>query len=177
MSALINKPFPAQDFSFQYISLGPEDFGEHSACKMPQTVAWEKFIKDNKTVVITGAPAAFSPTCSISHIPGYVNYTEELVMDKNVDQVVVVTVDSPFALQAWAKELGVKDTKHIKFVSDAGCKLTESLGFQMPVGNGVNWSGRWTVIVQNGIVTYAGNEENPGSEVTVSSVENVLAHL
>lgn len=178
MSALINKPFPAKDMSFQYISIGPEDFAEkHGACKMPQTVAWDKFIKENKTVVITGAPAAFSPTCSISHVPGYIAYADELVQDKEVDQILVLTVDSPFALQAWAKDLGVKDTTHLKFVSDAGAQFVKSIGFELPVGNGVNWSGRWAIVVKDGIVTYAAKEENPATDVTVSSVESVLAHL
>ena len=177
MSSLINKPFPAGDFSFQYITVGPEDFEKGHECKLPLTVSWEKFIKDNKTVVITGAPAAFSPTCSISHIPGYLTYADELVHDKHVDQIVVLTVDTPFSQQAWAKELGLKNTAHMKFASDAGCKFIKSLGFELQVADGGNWSGRWAIVVKDGIVTYAAKEENPASEVTVSSVESVLAHL
>lgn len=172
----INKPLDVQKFNFQYIKIAPPT-EDQSACQMPQSVSWDKFLKENKTVVITGAPAAFSPTCSVSHIPGYVNYLGELVKDKGVDQIVVVTVDNPFANQAWGKHLGVQDSTHIKFASDAGAKFVRSLGYELTVDDQVFWSGRWTVIVKDGIVTYAGKEENPATDVTVSSVENVLAHL
>ncbi|CCD26050.2 thioredoxin peroxidase AHP1 NDAI_0G02730 [Naumovozyma dairenensis CBS 421] len=172
----VNQPFPAKDYKFQYIAISKSD-ADQEACKMPQTVKWGDFIKENKTVVITGAPAAFSPTCSVSHIPGYITYLNELVQDKHVDQVVVVTVDNPFANQAWAKNLGVTDTTHIKFASDAGCNFIKSLGYEMPVGDDVFWSGRWVVIVKDGKVTYAAAEEHPVTDVTVTSVETVLSKL
>lgn len=177
MSApVVNQPLNTQGLSFQYISLSPKD-SDQEACKLPETVNWDKFISENKTVVITGAPAAFSPTCSISHIPGYITYLNELVEDKHVDQVVVVTVDNPFANQAWAKTLGVNDTTHIKFATDPAGKLIKSLGYEFKVGEGVYWSGRWTIIIEDGKVTYAAKEENPATDVTVSSVEQVLSHL
>ena len=97
--------------------------------------------------------------------------------DKHVDQVVVVTVDNPFANQAWAKALGVNDTTHIKFATDPAGKLIKSLGYEFKVGEGVYWSGRWTIIIEDGKVTYAAKEENPATDVTVSSVEQVLSHL
>lgn len=176
MSDLVNKKLATGNFKFQYIQIDAKN-SDSEACKLPQTVEWSKFIAENKTVVITGAPAAFSPTCSVNHIPAYISYLNELVNDKKVDQVVVVTVDNPFANQAWAKSLGVKDTTHIKFASDAGGHFVKSLGLDLPVGDDVYWSGRWAAVVKNGVVTYAGKEEKPGTEVTVSSVESVLAHL
>lgn len=130
MSNLVNKQFPSGDFKFQYIAISQSD-ADSESCKMPQTVEWSKLISENKKVIITGAPAAFSPTCTVSHIPGYINYLDELVKEKEVDQVIVVTVDNPFANQAWAKSLGVKDTTHIKFASDPGCAFTKSIGFEL----------------------------------------------
>lgn len=172
----VNQPLNVQDFQFQYINIAPatEDQG---ACQMPQSTTWEKFLKNNKTVVITGAPAAFSPTCTVSHIPGYISHLNELVNNKKVDQVVVVTADNPFANQAWGKSLGVQDSTHIKFASDAGAKFIRSLGYELKVDENVYWSGRWTIIVKDGIVTFAGKEENPATDVTVSSVETALANL
>lgn len=176
MSDLLNKPLPVGDLKFQWIDIDEQEPNQES-CKMPQTEEWSKFLAENKTVVLTGAPAAFSPTCSVNHIPEYVSYLSELVKDKHVDQVVVVTVDNPFANQAWAKSLGVKSTAHIKFASDAGAKLVRKLGLELPVGDDVYWSGRWAAVVKNGTVTYVGKEEKPATDVTVSSVESVLTHL
>lgn len=172
----VNQPLNVQDFKYQFISIAPST-EDQSACQMPQTNSWSKLIKDNKTVVITGAPAAFSPTCSVSHIPAYISHLNELVEEKKVDQIIVVTVDNPFANQAWAKTLGVEDTTHIKFASDAGAKFIRSLGYELKIDDDVYWSGRWSIVVKDGIVTYAGIEENPATDVTVSSVENVLASL
>ncbi|QLG74523.1 hypothetical protein HG535_0G04060 [Zygotorulaspora mrakii] len=174
MSNLVNKELPTGSYKFQYIPIDQEN---SEACKLPQTVEWSKFIAENKTVILTGAPAAFSPTCSVNHIPAYISYLNELVSDKKVDQVVVITVDNPFANQAWARSLGVKDTTHIKFASDAGGHFVKSLGLDLPIGDDVYWSGRWAAVVKDGKVTYAGKEENPATDVTVSSVESVLAHL
>lgn len=176
MSNLVNKKLPTGNFKFQYIQIDSKN-SDSEACKLPQTVEWSKFISEYKTVVITGAPAAFSPTCSVNHIPEYISYLDELVKDKHVDQVVVVTVDNPFANQAWAKSMGVKDTTHIKFASDAGGHFVKSLGLELPIGDGVYWSGRWAAVVKSGVVTYAAKEEKPATDVTVSSVESVLAHL
>lgn len=170
----VNEKLDVQDFKFQYIEF--DQSVNNAACGMPSTVSWTDFLSKNKTVVITGAPAAFSPTCSISHIPGYISKLKDLEA-KGVDQVVVVTVDNPFANEAWAKNLGVQNTQHIKFASDAGAELVKSLGYELKVGEGVYWSGRWAIIVKDGVVTYCGNETNPGSDVTVSSVEEVLNHL
>ncbi|EDO17682.1 hypothetical protein Kpol_1004p59 [Vanderwaltozyma polyspora DSM 70294] len=174
VSALVNKPLPTGDFKFQYISILPSDANQ-DACKMPVTIDWTQFVKENKTIVITGAPAAFSPTCSISHIPGYLEKKDELL--KKADQIIVLTVDNPFAQQAWARQLGVTDTTKLKFASDAGAHFIKSLGLELDVGNGVFWSGRWALVVKDGIVTYAGKEENPATDVTVSSVDSVLAAL
>lgn len=176
MSDLLNKNLPTGNFKFQYIAIDDKN-SDSESCKMPQTVEWSKFIAENKTVVLTGAPAAFSPTCSVNHIPEYISYLNELVKDKNVDQVVVITVDNPFANQAWAKSLGVKNTDHIKFASDAGGHFVKSLGLDLPIGDDVYWSTRWAAVLKNGSVTYVGKEKNPATEVTVSSVESVLAHL
>lgn len=172
MSSLINKSLPTE-FKFSYIAIDKAD-SESEACKFPQPLDLSKF--EGKTIVITGAPAAFSPTCSVSHIPGYIQKLDDLVA-KGVDQVIVVTVDNPFANNAWAKSLGVKDTKHIKFATDSGCAFTSSLGLELNLDDGTKWCGRYALIVSNGTITYAGKEENPATDVTVSSVESVLKHL
>ncbi|KAK5008711.1 hypothetical protein LTR28_003601 [Elasticomyces elasticus] len=51
--------------------------------------------------LIIGVPAAFSPSCSESHIPGYVNYPGL----KDAGSVFVVSVNDPFVMKAWGKTL------------------------------------------------------------------------
>lgn len=160
------------DTKFQYVRIIPEQEGSE-ACTFPVETSFQEY---KGTIVITGAPAAFSPTCSISHIPGYVEKLDELIK-AGVEQVFVVTADNPFANKEWAKKLGVKDTEKIKFITDSGAKFSQSLGYGLPVGQDVYWASRYLVIAKDGKIVYKDVEKKPGSEVTVSSVENALSEL
>ncbi|AMD18954.1 HBR053Wp [Eremothecium sinecaudum] len=159
-----------ETFKFKYIAIEKDSEG----CGFPVPLKFADY-KDKK-IVITGAPAAFSPTCSITHIPGYIEKLQQL-LDKGVDDVLVVTVDNPFANNAWAKQLGIKDTSNIKFVTDPACKFTKSLGYELDGGDGTFSCGRYAVVVDKGKFIYSEQEENPASEVTKSGVDAVLAVL
>ena len=47
---------------------------------------------DKTSGIIIGVPAAFSPACSATHVPGYVNHPKL----KNAGSVFVVSVNDPF---------------------------------------------------------------------------------
>lgn len=155
---------------FQYIKI---DSNLDGSCSLPVETSFADY---KGKIVITGAPAAFSPTCSISHIPGYIEKLDEL-LKAGVEQVFIVTADNPFANGQWAKSLGVTSTEKIKFVTDAHANFSQSLGFGLEVAPGVFWASRYLVIADGGKITYKAVEERPGSEVTVSSVENALSWL
>lgn len=55
--------------------------------------------------VLFGVPAAFSPTCSDAHLPGFVAKAQE-ISAKGVDRIVCVSVNDPFVMGAWAKDQG-----------------------------------------------------------------------
>ena len=50
---------------------------------------------------IIGVPAAFSPTCSDSHIPSYISSPKT----KHAGKVYVVSVNDAFVMNAWGKTL------------------------------------------------------------------------
>ena len=56
-------------------------------------------------VVIFGVPGAFTPGCSKTHLPGYVEATADLKA-KGVNEIVCVSVNDPFVMEAWGKDQG-----------------------------------------------------------------------
>ena len=58
-----------------------------------------------KKIVIFGVPGAFTPGCSKTHLPGYVEATEDL-KGKGVEEIVCVAVNDPFVMEAWGKQHG-----------------------------------------------------------------------
>ena len=57
-------------------------------------------IMANKKVVIFGVPGAFTPTCSEKHLPGYLNFIDQL-RDKNVEDIYCISVNDVFVMKAW----------------------------------------------------------------------------
>ena len=45
--------------------------------KDPKEVSIKEIIGEDK-VIIFGLPGAFTPTCSVKHLPGFINATEEI---------------------------------------------------------------------------------------------------
>lgn len=50
---------------------------------------------------------AFTPTCSVSHVPGYIQNLPKL-REKGVDIVAVLAFNDPFVMSAWGKANGVR---------------------------------------------------------------------
>lgn len=50
---------------------------------------------------------AFTPTCSVNHVPGYVQNLPQL-KQKGVDVVAVIASNDPFVMSAWGKVNEVK---------------------------------------------------------------------
>ncbi|KAL2710752.1 Redoxin domain-containing protein [Kluyveromyces marxianus] len=138
------------------------------------TVDLGKEVQHGKYVIV-GLPAAFSPACSASHVPGYIKHLDQL-KEKGVKQVFVTAVNDSFVTQAWAESLGVPSD--IRIIADtlgefakAGDHLFDS---KQIFGN--ERSIRYAVIVQDGKVVQEFAEPDKIG-VDVSSAENVLKHL
>ena len=57
-----------------------------------EKVSIAKLLAGKPKGLIVGVPAAFSPSCSATHVPGYINFAGL----KDAGQVVVVSVNDAF---------------------------------------------------------------------------------
>ena len=126
----------------------------------------------NKKVVLVGVPGAFTPTCHLSHLPGYI---ENIARFKEKGfTVTFIAVNDPFVMKSWSE---VSNANGIDMLADGNCDLTEELGLVMD-GSGFglgNRCQRFAMIIENGIVNSV-DIEQPG-EMDVSSAESQLAKI
>jgi peroxiredoxin len=139
----------------------------------PQPVGTDEYFAGRK-VALFAVPGAFTPTCSVRHLPGFVERADEL-KGKGVDEIACISVNDAFVLAAWAKAAGAEGK--VTMLADGNGDFVEALGLAADFskfGMGKR-SQRWSAIVDDGIVTEL-NVEEPGA-FSVSSAEFLSAQL
>ena len=135
----------------------------------------------NKKVVIFSLPGAFTPTCSGEQLPTYDEMYSQF-KDKGIDDVYCVSVNDAFVMNAWARDLGIKN---VKMIPDGDGTFTRSMGMLVnkpKQGFGMR-SWRYAAIVNDGTIENMFIEpgQNDFSDdddpYTVSSPEHVLSKL
>ena len=128
---------------------------------------------DGKKVVVFAVPGAFTPTCSMAHLPGYV-VNADAIKAKGVDSIVCLAVNDAFVMDAWGKD---KNAEHLMMVGDGNGAFTKAVGLEMD-GSGFGLgtrSQRYAMVVENGVVKKLAVEA-PG-KLEVSKAEAILAGL
>ncbi len=129
-------------------------------------------ILKNKKSVIFGLPGAYTSVCSAKHLPGYVNNTEKY-KQKGIDQIICISVNDPFVMNAWGKENDVGDK--ILMVGDPFLNFTRAIGAEVDKsgrGLGIR-SNRYTMLVENLKVIKIQEEKDTGV-CEISAAENFL---
>ena len=109
-----------------------------------------KLLKGRK-VVMFGLPGAYTPVCSASHLPGFVAKAAELKA-QGVDEIVCISVNDPFVMQAWGKEHGAEGK--VTMLADAEGAFTRAIGLSLDLPDfGLSGrSERYSMVVDNGLV-------------------------
>ncbi|KAF7511316.1 hypothetical protein GJ744_004881 [Endocarpon pusillum] len=150
---------------FSYVPYTEESAGITS-CGIPQNYNASKEWADKK-VVLFAVPGAFTPSCSVRHLPAYIENLDK-IKGKGVDIVAVLAYNDAWVMSAWAKANGIKE--EILFLSDPETKFSTDLGWTTGPR-----TARYAMIIDHGKVVYA--EKEPGKDVTVSGAEAVMAKL
>jgi len=130
-------------------------------------------IFSGKKVVLFAVPGAFTPGCSITHVPGFVVNADK-IKAKGVDSIVCMSVNDAFVMGAWGKD---QNADELLMLADGNGEFTSMLGLELD-GTGFGMgkrSQRFAMIVEDGTVTQLNVE--PGAGVDVSSAETIMELL
>ena len=89
----------------------------------PGAISTEELFAGKK-VVLVSVPGAFTPTCSSSHLPRY-NELAATFADQGIDQVVCVSVNDSFVMNAWK---AAQEAENILFLPDGNGEFTAAMG-------------------------------------------------
>lgn len=134
-----------------------------------------KDIFPGRKVVLVAVPGAFTPTCSMNHLPGYIRNAETLKA-KGVEEILVTSVNDAFVMGAWEKSSGA-DGK-VTFLADGSADFAKALGLTLDLterGLGMR-SKRYSMVVEDGVVKSLNIEPNPG-EADTSGADALIAKL
>ena len=113
-----------------------------------------------KKIAIFALPGAYTPTCSVKHVPGYVTNAEALKA-AGVDEVWCVSVNDAFVMGAWGRDQ--KTEGKIRMMADGSADFTKATGLTLDLttrGMGLR-SNRYSMLVVDGVVKTL-NVEAPG---------------
>ena len=129
-------------------------------------------IFEGKKVVLFAVPGAFTPTCSVSHLPGFVVHVDD-IKAKGVDTVACMSVNDVFVVDAWGK---ASNAEHLLMLADGNADFTTAIGLTLD-GSGFGMgtrSQRFAMIVDDGVVSLLNVDQ---AALEGSSAEAILAAL
>ena len=140
----------------------------------PKASTTAEIFKGRK-IILFGLPGAFTPTCSMSHLPGFLAKEAEFKA-KGIDEIAVVSVNDVFVMDAWAKQTGAAGK--ILFLADGIAAFTKAIGLSLDLtdrGLGLR-SERYSMFVDDGIVKKLNVEDSLGKAET-SGADALLGQI
>jgi len=150
----------------------------------PNPFEWKDLSSDeifkDKNVVVFSLPGAFTPTCSISHLPRYEELYEEFKA-QGVDAVVCLSVNDAFVMFQWGKS---QNAENVFLLPDGNAEFTRKMGMLVDkdnLGFGQR-SWRYSMYVEDGeikkLFSEPGFEDNcPADPFEVSDADTMMSYL
>lgn len=123
-----------------------------------------------KRSIIFVVPGAFTPTCSNSQVPDFDEAYDE-IRALGIDEIYCLSVNDPFVMKAWWKQLKVQNVKYLcdgnaafmaRFEDAAGASQAEKF-YVKKYNKGLGKRGwRFALLVDNTVVTHVWSEDLPG---------------
>ena len=115
-----------------------------------------------KKCILFSLPGAFTPICSASHLPRYVELYDEF-KSLGIDEIYCLSVNDAFVMRKWGLDQGLEEDKtigstgfkNVKLIPDGACNFTRKVGmncvWDSERGFGER-SWRYSALIVNGIV-------------------------
>ena len=135
----------------------------------------------NKRIILFSLPGAFTPTCSGEELPSYDRHYNKF-LDNGIDDVYCISVNDAFVMNAWARDLEIKN---VKMIPDGCGTFTSNMGMLVAKpaqGFGMR-SWRYAVIINDGKVEAMFEEKgfnnfsDDDDPYEMSTPENVMKYL
>ncbi|KAI5633860.1 redoxin domain-containing protein [Phthorimaea operculella] len=129
-----------------------------------------KDLSSGKKVVLFAVPGAFTPGCSKTHLPGYVEKADQLKAD-GVSEIVCVSVNDPYVMAAWGQAHNTKGK--VRMLADPSANFIKALdlGVNLPPLGGLR-SKRFSMIINDGKVEEL-NVEPDGTGLSCSLADKL----
>merc|ERR1712012_103197 len=123
--------------------------------------------------VVFGVPGAFTPGCSKTHLPGYVEAADKL-KSSGIKDIISVSVNDPFVMAAWGENQ--KAGGKVRMLADTAGALTKALDLELDLSAvlGSIRSKRYSLVIEDGKVKEA-NVEPDGTGLTCSLADKIKA--
>tara|TARA_B100000683_G_scaffold138827_1_gene135298 strand:+ start:474 stop:968 length:495 start_codon:yes stop_codon:yes gene_type:complete len=132
---------------------------------------------DNKKIILIGMPGAFSPTCSMLHLPSFIKSAKEFE-DLGIDEIFCVLVNDVYVAKVWGESTGATKAG-IRIITDPLSILAETLDMEFTVkGTGLlRRLQRFTAVIKNNKIDrlYFEKERGVCDMTSAQSVLNDLA--
>ena len=119
--------------------------------------------------MLFAVPGAFTPGCSMTHLPGYV-VNADAILEK-VDSIVCLSVNDAFVMGAWRD---AQNAEKITMLADGNGELTKAMGTELD-GSGFGLGTRClrlALVAEDGVVSHLAIE--PPGEMGISTAEEIL---
>lgn len=125
-------------------------------------------------VVLFSVPGAFTPTCHVNHLPGFLANAEKL-RAVGVTKIVCAAANDAHVMKAWAEASNALN--EITFIADGNADFASALGLDRDFsafGMGHRYA-RAAMIIRDGVVDAVFVEDAPG--VNASGAPAILTAL
>jgi len=125
-----------------------------------------------KKVVLFAVPGAFTPGCTLTHLPGYVVKADE-IKAKGVDAIICTAVNDVFVMDAWGKS---QNAEEIIMLADGLGEFASAVGLDQdltPMKLGKR-SQRYAMIINDGKLELLNVDEKGVDKTSAETLVDAL---